>query len=203
MPAPPDDEPVLVIWAEAMDYAERAGKRLLSEAEYEHVASNRGTTRFPWGDDARAGRPWSLHAVTEPGVDVTINPRGVEGLYSNAGEWTVTSLFYPPARFGREVLASPPDLLVGRYIVRGFPPNLASSLTLKDLTPERIAAAMEDLPGMPWTDRGVRFRMASDSAAQHGIRCAVSARPRLERDDLQITFVEEEPLQLSPRSRED
>jgi len=200
LPAPREDEPVLLAWPEAMDYAERAGKRLMTEAEYEFVASNRGTTGFPWGDDPGPARPWSLHSVTEPGADVTVNPPGVRGLYSNAGEWTVTALFRPAIRISQIKLASQPrDSVIGTYIVRGFPLGLENSLNLKDFNAERIEAAMADLPGMSWTDRGVRFRGAAFTAAQHGFRCVVSVRPRLKRDDLQITSIDDELLQPLPR----
>jgi serine/threonine-protein kinase len=192
LPKPADDEPVLVTWPEAMDFAEFAGKRLMTEAEYEYVASNRGTTRFPWGDDVNLARSWSVHSITGNRHDVTINPAGVSGLFSNAGEWTATAAFYPPSKIGRGVLPSlPADVVKGLYIVRGFAPNAGDSARLRDLTAERIEAAMKDLPGMPWTDRGVRYRRSANMSAQHGFRCVVSARPRLSREDLQITYVDD------------
>ncbi|MBX3440940.1 MAG: protein kinase [Planctomyces sp.] len=187
-----DDEPVLVTWDEAMDFAERAGKRLMSEAEYEYVASNRGTTRFPWGDDPATAIPWSFHAAAESGADVTIDPAGVRGLYSNAGEWTVTAMFLPPIKVAGAVLPSPPPGMTwGAYVVRGYPADGDyDSLQLKQKDTEEIAAAMREVPVRAWSDRGVKFRAGFPPTARHGVRFAVSKKPRLERSDLQATSIE-------------
>jgi hypothetical protein len=172
----------------------------MTEAEFEYVATNRGTTLFPWGDDPEPARRWSMHEVTEPGVDVTVSPAGVRGLFSNAGEWTVTALFLPPTDLGEGQILSPPgDAMLGAYIVRGLAPEVRSSSELRSLSAEELKAAMTDLPSIPWTDRGARYRRSSFVADLHGIRCVVSARPRLERADLQITSIEQKPPRQTPK----
>src|SRR5262249_54776726 len=40
-------------WDQAVAYAEKAGKRLPDEAEYEYAATACGRSRFPWGGSAK------------------------------------------------------------------------------------------------------------------------------------------------------
>jgi hypothetical protein len=189
----PKDFPVQVNWREAMDFAEFSGKRLISEAEYEFVATNRGTTRFPWGDEPGLALPWKLEAATVAGVDVTADPPGVQGLFSNSGEWTVTAFFLPPGTFPGLLVTPPTADMLGRYVLRGFPPNIDSTAELQGLTAEQIAELMVEDRALPWTDRGARFRRAGHIEDRNAIRLVVGVRPRLERDDLQVIQVDDAP----------
>jgi hypothetical protein len=193
LPAPADDDPATMNWVEAMDFAERSGKRLMTEAEYEYVATNRGRTLFPWGDDPDNARPWTIHSVKQAGFDVTSDPPNISGLFSNAGEWTVTALFLPASQsIGGINLTLPPDAVLGRYILRGFPPNVNSSTDLSGLSPASLDSAMEPDSGIPWTDRGARLRRGSSLTDAHGLHAVRSVKPRLERGDLQATLFEDD-----------
>jgi len=101
------DEPVQhVCWYEADAYARWAGKRLPTEAEWEHAAATTPegrTRRWPWGDDdpspARAGL-WYAAGTWGPGSSFGpapvgarpggASPWGVLGLIGEVWEWTAS-----------------------------------------------------------------------------------------------------------------
>lgn len=105
-----DHPVVLVSWQDALTYAQWAGKRLPSEAEWEMAVRSTEGRLWPWGNKASAARSNTSEAglaETTP-VDQYVpdgeSPEGVADLIGNVWEWT-SSLFraYPyDAEDGRE-----------------------------------------------------------------------------------------------------
>jgi ergothioneine biosynthesis protein EgtB len=94
----PLDWPVYVSHAEASAYAQRAGVRLPSEAEWHRAAFGApdGPERqFPWGDDAPGPRHGYFGFARWDPAPVNAFPcgrsaLGVDGLVANGWEWTST-----------------------------------------------------------------------------------------------------------------
>ena len=164
MPGPAsDDEPVVFVsHHEAVHFAERVGKRLPTEFEYEFASTGGGRFPFPWGDGEAPGG-WQFGGVARADdADRTPTRPPVYGLFSNAAEWTSSWVNpYPnpnPLVFKLEGHAE-------HRVVRGgtFTTGRRQPLGPKEsfITPTfRVGYSRETrLPGL-------------------GFRCARSARPR-------------------------
>jgi formylglycine-generating enzyme required for sulfatase activity len=155
-----DNYPVaMVTYDEAMHCAEKMGKRLPTEEEYEWAATVGGTQNFPWGDDVKKIKAWPFDTAGEPKYDRTPNEPAVEGLYSNVAEWTTSWLLPPP---GPYYSYRPADYMEYR-IVRGGPYSVAlgkplEKQYLKGPRDRYAEARNKALPGL-------------------GFRCARSVRP--------------------------
>ena len=172
----PDDHALVEVpFDAALEFAERIGKRLPSEAEYEYAATRGGKDRLPWKGDPPPAAEWTYGPVgRDLGDRVDLDPnRPVFGLYSNVAEWT-DSLFrhhggYPiPERFRHA------------RVVRGGSPSVI------DRRPNPTH----------WTDGpcGRTGVIRTVRKPGLGFRCARSARPRVRPEDF------EENLASQPRS---
>jgi serine/threonine protein kinase/formylglycine-generating enzyme required for sulfatase activity len=179
-PYPPpgfDDYPVtFVSFRNASVHAEKVGKRLPTEAEYEFAATRGGKLRFPWGNDDPKEGQWVHGPVRMPAFDQTSTDPPVFGLYSNVGEWT-DSLLVPylvpsnpsPRRSSGESLEFLARYLSAR-VVRGAPNSVIRSAVPKSERDHSIQLAL-----------GPRWRQAESrdsSLPGIGFRCARSAKPR-------------------------
>ncbi len=158
------------IWYhDAVSYAEKIGKRLPTEAEYEFAATVGGTRRFPWGDDASVIRQWTLGAVGTPEFDHVDAGRPVYGLYSNVAEWTSSwASAYPPIMDYLPGMPSRPD---GSWIVRGAP----YSVIIGSPEPDQFSNGPRSRIGQP----------ENELQPGLGFRCARSAHPRLDSSQLE------------------
>jgi formylglycine-generating enzyme required for sulfatase activity len=166
-----------VSWYRARECAERLGKRLPTEAEYEFAATSGGRWHYPWGDDEAKAKQitWQVGPVGTPEFDCVVFPGGkVFGLYSNVAEWTESryTLYLPEYHPSVARTRSGGADWYARWqtvrTVRGAP----SPVAYQGFTSERMA---EELV------YGVRnrFQWAMDTpSANLGFRCARSARPR-------------------------
>jgi formylglycine-generating enzyme required for sulfatase activity len=162
----------------ALDYAERIGKRLPDEAEYEYAATGGGTRDFPWGGLPQRIAAWPLGPVRQPAFDRLNTDPPVYGLYSNVAEWTTTRLYpYPtddPLCFAmyhspglREKLES--------IVVRGGPFSAIQG------QPAATELALIVPPNPAVLSIGPRSRLGIKREEAYpglGFRCARSARPR-------------------------
>ncbi len=152
---PPEDHPVSgLFYDEAVRYAERVGKRLPTEWEYEFVATNGGTTLYPWGNNPPPETAWDPQPVGQPAFDRTSTVPPVLGLFSNVAEYT--ELHFLPLRNQQTTL-----LLSDSISIRG---GASTKGNISD--PIRIGAR----------HRHGLFR--KHASALVGFRCAKSKQPR-------------------------
>jgi formylglycine-generating enzyme required for sulfatase activity len=166
-PAPAD--PVsCVSFDEAQQYAERVGKRLPTEAEYEYAATEGGRRKVPWTSPQAAPDEWTFGPAGATGPDtVTWAGSQVFGLYSNVAEWTESRFTLDPAL--ATDLGPLPEWQKQTRIVRG---GQGSVMTRTPSRAEWLLGPCQRVSATPDTQQpGL------------GFRCVRSARPRLSAED--------------------
>lgn len=165
----PADFPLdFVSYDQALDYAERVGKRLPDEFELEFAATLGGTRTYPWGNDLPAEATWTLHAADTGDFDVLMAPSAgggeevaVRGLFSNVREWTTSWNFPYPEKGQTSILPDPLE-----RVTRGAPPDATTNSSAPRRGPR---------------DRTGAHRKVG--IAGLGFRLARSVRPRVEAED--------------------
>jgi formylglycine-generating enzyme required for sulfatase activity len=113
-----------ISWHVAVECAERLGKRLPWEAEYEFAATRGGTRRFPWGNVDRDPQDWPMGPVGTPAYDRLNTTPPVFGLYSNVAEWTMSGPAPYPGTDARARRFSPFDYRLYRVVRGGHPTQI-------------------------------------------------------------------------------
>ncbi len=114
---------VLVSWDDANAYAQWAGKRLPTEAEWEKAAKGGKNFSYPWGNNWDSGKCNSRESGLNKAVRVDAYPQGVSayGVFNMAGNvWEWCSDWYDPNFYGKSPSRNP----IGPYrgatrVIRG------------------------------------------------------------------------------------
>lgn len=155
----------------AVHLAEKSGKRLLSEFEFEYAATHASATEFPWNNNQLDQKQTELEIflpVGQPEFDQLATQPPVFGMYSNVAEWTSSQLSrYPQSTTDRslETLSSHQQ----HRVVRG------GSRTV-----------INGDPGITREMRDPRKRTPIPRTEVHsglGVRFARSQKPRLKPED--------------------
>jgi eukaryotic-like serine/threonine-protein kinase len=168
----PDHPARNMTWGHAAAYAEWVGQRLPDEWEFEYAATDRGRSRFPWGNSEEPFKDqrWGFGPVRNLNIDCLRIPGQppVYGLFSNVAEWTSSWPGESPSgaltlasAYMRVVRGGPSSVISGNAELRGVP-----------VGPRERAIV---LPGIG--------HLAGEPSPGLGFRCARSARPRLEAKD--------------------
>lgn len=125
-PRPPGETPLTyVTFGHAIDFAERIGKRLMTEVEYEYAARRGGARDTPWGGPLAEITTWPFGAVGQPAFDRTDTVPPVMNLYSNVAELTDSVLLPYPAPDLKPVDTPLLAMMLQAQVVRGGPDSVA------------------------------------------------------------------------------
>ena len=149
-------------YSEVVQFCEKTGTRPILMDEYLYVATNGGTTKFPWGDDPLSNweTNWGVDARFE-GQNVKNYPK-IKGIYSGMMEWTQDCGALIDESTGRAL-----EWTVSNRIVADGPLELPLGKFQSgksEVSGPRVYASLE---------QSKRFSTV-------GFRCAKSTKPRFE-----------------------
>ena len=157
-----------VTYFDVLEFCERTGTRPMLLDEYLFVATNGGTTQFPWGDSAPADwqRNWGQDYLPPANPNVLRYPK-LKGFYSSQMEWTQEFRLLINPQNGKPLSTSSISGMGSdeRYVVDG-PPAFANGYMFDKNT------NFNDIRQPTSLKPGNRYPNV-------GFRCAISIQPRL------------------------
>ena len=161
---------VFVSWYAAMAYAQWAGKRLPTEAEWEKAARGGSVgKKYPWGnaiDSSKANYSWNVGYTAPVGLYAP-NGYGLYDMAGNVNEWCIDA--YNGGFYARSQRRNP---LAGKMTLREVIVNY------KNVENSRV------LRGGSWYDDAQNLRVAdrggtspTDAFGNNGFRCARDVTP--------------------------
>jgi formylglycine-generating enzyme required for sulfatase activity len=178
-----DHAAVCLTWGEVVDLAERVGKRLPSEGEWEVVATLGGRRKFSWGEGPLPAS-WEYGPVGQDGADrVDMDAeRPVYGMFSNVAEWTGSTYTLYPATNAMGL----PLPIGGRNdkVVRGGPDSVMNRMPVQK----------------EWKEGPCDRKSMVPAAVKPGLgfRCVRSAKPRLTAADFEAVLDPGQPPETAP-----
>ncbi len=164
----PENWSIALKWDDAVFRAEKLGKRLPDEAEFEYAATLGGTLKYSWDDACLTQDCRDLFepirdfgSVGTPALDRLPTDPPIYGLCSNMAEWTMThgTVFYPGYEDAALSQFARPEL-VDRRIVRGGDETVAqqgnAAVTVESRDPRQRWPYARSFQSLGISFRGVR-----------------------------------------------